>query len=162
MSYQWSLSGHLEKPICKISLNQLLGEVEIITKMVKYPHYIPVLTSLTYSFCKDYRIATHKIESAFEKEKDPGKHTKTVYGVSVFDNFGNLFCLSQDKYTFMEPDYRGRGIGGEVLAELYVAYPWIMEKRLVKSENRLYTPAGIKSVKIAYNLMIERGAILGA
>lgn len=152
MSYYWTLAGLIEKPICKISLNQLLGEVEIITKMTKYQKYYPTQISASYKFLNtNYFIHKHSIL----------ERTIEVFGVTLTHNEKTI-CLSQDGYTFLEPEYRGQGLGAELLAEFYTSHPEIMIKRLEGSTKKLYTAAGIISIKRAYDLMIKRGAILGA
>jgi GNAT superfamily N-acetyltransferase len=149
-SYRWALAGVVAEPY-RISLDRFLGTVlrapapACHPHWVRFEHRVPWTQMGTYELCRAY-----------------GKHGRDIsnsFGVALFDA-GELVGSQMFSHLFIDPAYRGRGLGPELLAEYYVAFPEVICARMHTMIPRGFAESGEKAVRRAYSLLVERGAVL--
>lgn len=80
-----------------------------------------------------------------------------VVGVAVFDG-ATLIGSCTYSESYIHPDYRGRGMGAELMAERRLAFAEFCLASITKVRAPL-SAAGVRTKRAAYRLMVERGAI---
>lgn len=160
MTYKWNIAGIIEKPFATISLQKFLGEVKIIKLMTKISMPIKLI-DYGVGFLGEYKIFRCSTDIKLDSPFYTLDYTSSpCYGIAVTYQ-DNIVGHTQENYTFIEPEHRGKGIGSEILAEFHTAYPIHAQCRTKYNGVRLYTESGLKSLTKAYNLMVERSAIVG-
>lgn len=70
---------------------------------------------------------------------------------------GEIVGTSQFRHTWVHPEHRGRGLGSELLVQLYLAVPEIY---LQRRPGQALSPGGVRAVERAYYRLVELGAIV--
>lgn len=102
-----------------------------------------------------YSIATGRVANARPRRAALRERA----GLVLFCPRGELAGTIRYGSAYVHPDHRGRGLGPEMMAELYVTYEELLQHKARGWHGRPYTPAGAHSMRKAYRLLVERGVI---
>lgn len=80
-------------------------------------------------------------------------------GVALFDG-DRLVGSSTRPHLYLHENYRGRGLGAELIAERLIAHPelWLQPDRAVPRIQ--VTPSGERAMRVAYQHLLDRRAIV--
>jgi GNAT superfamily N-acetyltransferase len=147
MTYRWALSGVLERPY-------FVREEFFVNSMVakEGPSVDPiVLAPLVQVYEKAAFLGGLTIAV--------GRSLTMPVAVVAYDGDRPIASIEHSS-AYTDPAYRGRGIMGELIAEFEVHYPDWMLYREASGHARSFTKGGEASLRKAYRLMVQRGAII--
>lgn len=102
-----------------------------------------------------YRVATGRVANARPRMAALRERA----GLVLFCPQGELVGTIRYGSAYLHPDHRGRGLGPEMMAQLYVTYEELLRHKASGWHARPYTLAGAGSMRAAYRLLVMRGAI---
>jgi GNAT superfamily N-acetyltransferase len=147
MTYCWALSGILERPYFvreEFFVNAMIAkegpgvEPILLAPLVQVYEKAAFLSGLTIAVGRSLTMPVTAVAYDGDKPIASVEHSS----------------------AYTDPDYRGRGIMGELIAEFEVHYPDWMLYREATGHARSFTNGGAASLRKAYRLMVQRGAVI--
>lgn len=146
-SYRWVLSGIVEKPY-RITLEQFIGTVLPPIPGARDPNHV-------HRHFKIERRAPFKgeFEIVFGRRRDGEEYSGLLHkGRRIgHSTFGSLY---------LEPAYRGKGLMSELIAERHLVTGKLLTLWAKEPPEGRFSPAGKAATLKAYNLLVERGAVV--
>lgn len=150
-AFDWKMAGKVDPFV--------ISHEELVADVGDAPNPPPLATFYQFddpkpfhhglTICRAYRKLYHNRVLAGE------------VGVALLDG-KRLVGGATTANTVLLPEYRGLSLAPELLAEFYAAYPVLMQHRFDNSHHmrRLYTPEGRKMCLRAYEMLVDRKAII--
>lgn len=150
MSYRWAFAGIVSAPVATLTEDQLIG----------IPSRHPLAEDSHFAMRVDGHavpwrgLVLRRVVMLVQVLKGPSR------GVACFDGQGNRIGFSFERLSMVEPQWRGKGLGAELMAENYLLEPQILRERAVSMMRLSWSVAGEAAARRAYRLMLERGAVV--
>lgn len=154
LTYRWAIVGELQR--CYV-----LSELQFLGRELPAPvapHKIESFTRIEEQHPLPEH-AGYRIAKARTTDRTRKAALRERAGLLLFGPAGNPVGSIRSNSAYLHPHHQGIGLGAELMAYLYVTYEELLARKASGLHARSYTLAGGHSMRAAYRLLVERGAI---